>query len=358
MAEETTKEKYEKTLEQLSDPGLISDLERLSKLTSEKEYYESLLEKENEIREVKNEIEENRSILTSGEEPELNLLAEEELKTLMEKQSSLEKELEELTKQGVPIPVSKSEDKDNSGRKQNSIIVEIRAGTGGDEASLFAGDLFKMYSKYAVLKGWTQKTLDSSPTELGGFKEVIFELKGGSAFQCMKWEAGVHRVQRIPQTEKAGRVHTSTATVAVLQKPSSTEVKIRTDEIKVDTYKSSGPGGQYVNKRETAIRITHLPTGIVVHSQSERNLIQNKMNAMSILEAKILEKEQKEKSAALSDKRNAQIGGAKRSEKIRTYNFPQDRITDHRMKKSWHHMEEIMEGKLDGIIDHLQKNQE
>jgi len=215
-----------------------------------------------------------------------------------------------------------------------------------------------MYSKYAVLKGWTQKTLDSSPTELGGFKEVIFELKGGSAFQCMKWEAGVHRVQRIPQTEKAGRVHTSTATVAVLQKPSSTEVKIRTDEIKVDTYKSSGPGGQYVNKRETAIRITHLPTGIVVHSQSERNLIQNKMNAMSILEAKILEKEQKEKSAALSDKRNAQIGGAKRSEKIRTYNFPQDRITDHRMKKSWHHMEEIMEGKLDGIIDHLQKNQE
>ena len=356
MAEKTIKEKYEKTLEQLSDPELISDWEKLQKLTLEKEYYESLLEKEKEIAEIKDEIEENRSILAGGDEPELNLLAEEELKTLAEKQSLLEKELEALVEKGAPEAQKQTEEE--SGSKGKNVIVEIRAGTGGDEASLFAGDLFRMYSKYAALKGWRQKTLDSSPTELGGFKEVVFELKGENAFHLMKWEAGVHRVQRIPQTEKAGRIHTSTATVAVLLKPSSAEVKIRTDEIKVDTYKASGPGGQYVNKRETGVRITHLPTGIVVNSQSERNLAQNKANAMSILEAKVLEKKQTEEMGKLSEKRKNQIGGAERSEKIRTYNFPQDRITDHRTKKSWHHLEEIMAGNLDPVIGHLQKSLE
>jgi len=240
--------------------------------------------------------------------------------------------------------------------EQNSTIMEIRAGTGGEEAALFAANLFKMYSKYAVLQRWKQKILDSHSTELGGVKQITFVIRGENTFSKMKGEAGVHRVQRIPKTEKSGRIHTSTATVAVLAAPKSTEIKIKSDEIKIDVYKSSGPGGQNVNKRMTAIRITHLPTGLVVTSQTERNQLQNKENALSILAARLLEKKEQEEQSKIGGKRKAQIGWAKRAEKIRTYNFPQDRVTDHRIKKSWHNIEEIMEGKLDKIISTLEKN--
>jgi len=240
--------------------------------------------------------------------------------------------------------------------EQNSVIMEIRAGAGGNEAALFAADLFKMYSKYAVSQNWKLKTLDSHSTELGGIKQIIFELKGENTFSKMKYEGGVHRVQRIPETEKSGRIHTSTATVAVLPKPKTAEIKIKPDDIKVDFFHSSGPGGQNVNKRMTAIRITHLPTGLVVVSQNERNQLQNKENALSILAARLLEKKQVEETAKMGGERKAQIGLAQRAEKIRTYNFPQDRITDHRIKKKWHNLENIMNGKLDKIIKTLQRS--
>ncbi len=236
-----------------------------------------------------------------------------------------------------------------------SVIIEIRAGAGGDEASLFTGDLFRMYSKYAVSQNWKQKILDSHPTELGGFKQIIFELKDSDVFSKIKYEGGVHRVQRIPETEKSGRIHTSTATVAVLATPKKTQIKIDPNDLKIDIYKSSGPGGQNVNKRETAIRITHLPTNLVVTSQTERNQLQNKENALSILAARLLERKEQEEQTKTGGKRKTQIGGAKRAEKIRTYNFPQDRVTDHRIKKSWSNIEAIMEGKLDKIIKALER---
>ncbi len=237
----------------------------------------------------------------------------------------------------------------------NSIIMEIRAGAGGEEAGLFAADLFRMYSKYAVSQNWRQKILDSHLTELSGFKQIIFELRDGDVFFKMKYEGGVHRVQRIPKTEKSGRVHTSTATVAVLPKPQKTQIKINPSDLKIDIYKSSGPGGQNVNKRMTAVRITHLPSGLVVASQTERNQLQNKENALSILSARLLEKKGQEEETKIGGKRKTQIGKAKRAEKIRTYNFPQDRVTDHRIKKSWSNIEQIMGGKLDKIISVLQK---
>ncbi len=243
----------------------------------------------------------------------------------------------------------------NAPKQLESVIMEIRAGTGGKESCLFVGDLFRMYSKYGQLQNLKQKILNSHPAEIGGFKEIIFELKNSNVFSKMKYEGGVHRVQRIPETEKSGRIHTSTVSVAVLPKPKSAQIKIRPEELKIDFYRASGPGGQYVNKRETAVRITHLPTGFVVTSQTERNQLQNKENAMAILEAKLLEKKEIEESERLGNKRRSQIGRAKRAEKIRTYNFPQDRVTDHRIKKSWHNIEGILNGKLEPIIKSFKK---
>ena len=237
----------------------------------------------------------------------------------------------------------------------SSIIVEIRAGTGGQEAALFADDLFRMYSKYAVSKNWNTKTLDTHPTDIGGLKQIVFEIKGKDVISELKYEGGVHRVQRIPKTEKSGRIHTSTVSVAILPKAKKAEIKIESKDLKIDYYRASGPGGQYVNKTETAVRITHLPSKIVVTSQTERNQLQNKENAMAILEAKILQKKEFEELEKLSQERRAQIGKAKRVEKIRTYNFPQDRITDHRIKKNWHNIDKIMNGKLESITKVLKK---
>ncbi len=242
-----------------------------------------------------------------------------------------------------------------SPKKHQAIIVEIRAGAGGDEASLFAQDLFRMYSKYAQNKGWKQKVLESNSTEIGGIKEVVFQLKNGDVLDQMKYEGGVHRVQRIPKTEKKGRVHTSTVSVAVLPKPKKAEIKINPSNLKIDSYRASGPGGQYVNKRESAIRITHRPTGIVVTSQTQRNQLENKRNALSVLEAKLLARKRKKQRAKLKGSRRAQIGEAKRAEKIRTYNFPQNRITDHRINKKWHNLEKIMDGNLKPIIKVFKK---
>ncbi len=350
---ETIKKDYKEILNQLSDPELISDWsasakatagkEKFEELSKKKNFLEKILAKEKEISEIKNNIEENKLLILAREDEELVSLAETEIIQLREKEKFLQRELDSFVS------------KEKKGPPQ-SVIVEIRAGTGGEEAGLFAADLFRMYSRYAQKQGWRQKVLHSHSTELGGLKEIIFELRDGDVFSEMKYEGGVHRIQRIPLTEKAGRIHTSTASVAVLPKPKKAEIKINPKDIKTDFFKASGAGGQYVNKRMTAIRLTHLPTGVVVASQSERNLAQNRENAMAILEAKLLEKKEMAEFEKLSKERKTQIGWAKRAEKIRTYNFPQDRITDHRIKKSWHNIEEVMGGKLEMIISVLKKS--
>jgi len=238
---------------------------------------------------------------------------------------------------------------DTTSGKQ-SVIMEIRAGTGGDEAGLFVRDLYRMYSKYATSQGWRQKILESNQSDIGGFKEIVFEFQGPQAFDQMQYESGVHRVQRIPKTEKQGRVHTSTVTVAVLEKPQKMDITINPSDLRIDTYRSSGAGGQYVNKTESAIRITHLPSGLVVTSQTERSQLQNKENAMSLLAARLLQAQQERDLSKLTEARRAQIGWAKRAEKTRTYNYPQNRITDHRIGKSWHNLEDIMEGNLEPVV--------
>jgi peptide chain release factor 1 len=238
-------------------------------------------------------------------------------------------------------------------QKYNAVIMEIRAGVGGEEAALFASDLSRMYTRFAQFKGWKVNTLDCSKTEIGGIKDTTSEISGEGAYELLENEAGVHRVQRIPATEKQGRIHTSTATVAVLAKPTTTEVNIRPQDIRSETYKASGAGGQYVNKRMSAIRIIHIPTGEVVTCQTERSLQQNKESALSILAARILSKQKKELEKEIGGARRAQIGTAMREEKMRTYNFPQDRVTDHRINKSWHDIESIMDGRIDKMVKNL-----
>ena len=245
---------------------------------------------------------------------------------------------------------------DLQGIKLDEAIIEIRAGAGGEEAALFVADLYRMYSKYALLQGWRQDVLDSRASEMGGYKEIVFELRGNGAFSKMQYEGGVHRVQRIPKTEKQGRVHTSTVSVAVLPKPQETQVKMNPADVRVEVCKATGPGGQNVNKRMTAVRVIHLPTGMTVECHTERSLPQNKESAMSLLAAKLLEKQEMEQIGTLDEKRKAQIGWAKRAEKVRTYNFPQDRLTDHRIKKSFHNLEASMEGKLDKLIQTLNQS--
>ncbi len=349
---EATKKEYEDLLQQLSDPELISNFEKFETLTKRKVFLEKIIEKGKKLENLKNEVEKNKIIINAKEDSELITLAETEINQFQEEEKILEEEIKNLLKNS-----EKSESQEVS-HPGGAVIIEIRAGAGGEEAGLFAADLFKMYSKYGQSQGWRQKVLDSHPTELGGLKEIVFELKDGDVFSKMKYEGGVHRIQRIPETEKQGRIHTSTASVAVLLKPKKAEIKMSPSDLKIDVYKSSGPGGQYVNKRMTAVRITHLPSGLIIASQTERSLLQNKENAMSILEAKLLEKKQMEESEKMGNKRKLQIGMAKRAEKIKTYNFPQDRVTDHRIKKSWHNIAGIMEGNLNPLIEALQKAEE
>lgn len=337
------KSEYNQLLEQLTQPEITSDWQAFEKVSRRKKQLEKIVERQKELEKLNKQIAENKAIMSAGDEKELVSLAEAENPQLEEAAKKLEKSISSLIK----------ELEEGGAFDFDSLIIEIRAGAGGDEAALFAGDLYRMYSKYANNQGWSLKVLDSHPTDLKGFKEIVFEISGENSYRKLRKEGGVHRVQRIPETEKAGRVHTSTATVAVLPKPKAEDIKIKPEDLKIDTFKSSGPGGQNVNKRESAVRITHLPTGIVVASQSERNQPKNKDNAMAILSAKLLEKKEEEEHSKLSGDRRSQIGTADRSEKIRTYNFPQDRITDHRIKKSWHNIEELMEGNIDEIISRL-----
>lgn len=346
---EDIKKEYQEILKELSNPELISDWEKFENISKRKKKLETIIQKSENLDRINEEIKENKIILDSENDSELINLAQSEIDILEEKKSFQEKEIQNLIK---------NIDDDSEGKeKTGSIIVEIRAGAGGDEASLFAEDLLRAYSRYAQNKNWQVKILDSSRNEIGGYKEIVFEVKNGDVYSFMNYEGGVHRVQRVPETEKQGRVHTSTVSVIVLLKPKKGKMKINPSDLKVDTYKASGPGGQYVNKRETAIRITHVPTNIVVTSQNERSLAQNKENALSILEAKLLEKKETEAEEKIKQERNKQVKTSDRSEKIRTYNFLQDRVTDHRIKKSWHNMESILNGNLDPIIKSLQQSE-
>jgi peptide chain release factor 1 len=338
------KEEYATLLMQLTDPELISNWEKFQELSKRRSALEKIMKIAQELEETQQKIQENLEIMSSQEDPELSSLAQTELEVLKNREGALGKELEQQLKKGTQS-------------MPGAVILEIRAGTGGEEAALFAQDLFNMYIKYAASLGWKETILDQNLTEQGGLKEGSVECEGETGFENLQYEGGMHRVQRIPTTEKAGRIHTSTASVAMLPKPTKTELQINPSDLRFEATTSSVPGGQNVNKRETAVRVVYIPTGLMVVSQVSRNQQKNKEFALSLLSAKLLAAKQEAQQQKLSSERRAQIGWAKRAEKIRTYNFPQDRVTDHRIEKSWHGLEKILAGNLDPIVEALDEYQ-
>ena len=334
------KEKFEHINQQLSDPQFLNDRAKVVSLSKERSDLEDIVHAYEEYSKILNNIVENEEIISSNIDKELTNLAEEELKELEEKKLKLEEDLKILL-----LPNDPDDNKD--------VIMEIRAGTGGEEAALFAGDLFRMYSRYAEVKGWKVELIDINETGLGGVKEVIFSISGNDIYGELKFESGVHRVQRVPETEGSGRVHTSAASVAVLPEAEDVQVDINPNDLKIDVYRSGGAGGQNVNKVETAIRITHLPTGIVVQCQDERSQLKNRQKAMKVLRARLYDAELKKHTDAISAKRKNMVGSGDRSDKIRTYNFPQNRVTDHRIGLTLYNLSNIMEGELDELIEQL-----
>jgi len=332
--------RFEKLEKLLSSPDVLQDPKKYGELAKEHAELQPIISKYREYKQLENELKETKQLLKETSDKELKGLAEEEIKTLSEK---LEKITEELKRLLLP--------KDPN--DERNVILEIRAGAGGDEAALFVADLFRMYSRYAEKKGWKIEVLDSHPSSLGGFKEIILLLKGKGAFSRMKFESGVHRVQRIPVTETGGRIHTSTATVAVLPEAEEIDVKIDPKDLRIEAFGASGPGGQNVNRNYTAIRITHIPTGIVVSCQDEKSQHRNREKAMKILRARLYEKALKEQQKDITESRRAQVGTGERSEKIRTYNFPQNRVSDHRINFTVYNLPEVLDGELDEIIDRL-----
>ncbi len=332
-------EKYGELTERLSDPETIKDMGLFMRLSKEQSDLKPLVDKYGEYKEILKGIEEAEDVLASGDR-ELKELAEEELALLKRRKAEV---LEELKVMLLPTDP----------RDKKNVIIEIRAGTGGDEAALFAADLFKMYSRYAEQKGWKVEVIESRPTGLGGLKEITFSIQGRGAYSRLKYESGVHRVQRVPLTETSGRIHTSAATVAVLPEAEEIDVRIDERELKIDTYRASGAGGQHVNKVSSAVRITHLPTGIVVQCQDERSQHKNREKAMRILRSRLYEIRMEEQEREISEERKSQIGSGDRSERIRTYNFPQNRVTDHRIGLTLQKLTHILEGNLDEIIDAL-----
>lgn len=333
-------DKYLDLEARISDPDVIANQTEWQKCTKAHAKLTDIVTVFREYREMVRAKEEAEEILFAGDDEELAEMAKEELKELKPQIAAYEERLTILL-----LPSDPNDDK--------NVIVEIRGGAGGDEAALFAGVLFRMYLRYAETRGWRVEILDSNPTELGGFKEVVFQVNGDSVFSRMKFESGVHRVQRVPETESQGRVHTSTVTVAVLPEAEEVDVEINPADLRIDTYRASGAGGQYVNKTESAVRITHLPTGIVAQCQDEKSQIKNREKCMRVLRARILEVEQEKQRAATAEDRKSQVGTGDRSERIRTYNYPQGRVTDHRIGLTLHKLEAIVNGDMDEMMDAL-----
>ncbi len=336
---DSLEERYSEIVHLLTQGDILKDYSKYRDLSKELSQIEPIVKKYKEYKKIEKQIKEDKAILKAGDK-ELRELAEEEIKTLEKKKAELEQEIKKL------LVKSKEEDSKN-------IILEIRAGTGGEEAALFAGELFRMYTRYAEKNNWKLEVLNSNFSDLKGIKEISASIKGEKVFTKLQYESGVHRVQRVPQTETSGRIHTSTATVAVLPEPEAVDIKIDPKDLRIDAFSASGPGGQNVNRNYTAIRITHIPTGIVVSIQDEKSQHKNKEKALRILRTKLYEIERRKKEEEIAKKRRSQVGTGERSEKIRTYNFPQNRVTDHRINMSIYNLNEFLNGEMDEIIDAL-----
>lgn len=338
---EVAENRYDEINMKLSDPTVIANQDEYRKLMKEHSELEEIVAKYREYKKVSKNIEDTQEMLNDKAlDKDLREMAEVELEESQEQFDSLKKEIKILL-----LPKDPNDDK--------SVIVEIRGGAGGEEAALFASDLYRMYTRYAERNRWSYELLDSNPTEIGGFKEVVFSIEAKGAYSKLKFESGVHRVQRIPSTESGGRIHTSTVTVAVLPEVEDVDVDINPADLKIDTYRASGAGGQHINKTESAIRITHLPSGIVVTCQDQRSQHKNKDKAMAILRSKLYEIAQEQQHSEVAQARRSQVGTGDRSEKIRTYNFPQSRITDHRIGFTAYNMEQVLDGDMEDIIDAL-----
>ena len=336
------KEKFAELESQLSDPKTLSDRDLVIKLSQEHSALKKILDLISKLEETTKRIAETKELVSIEEDESMHALAQEELSELEELEIKLKAELEEELNPKSP------NDKKNA-------IFEIRAGTGGDEAAIFAGDLFRMYSHYCEGRGWKIELISSSPIGVGGYKEIVFGVKGEGSYGLLKLEAGTHRVQRVPETEKQGRVHTSTATVVVLPEADDIDIEIKANDIRIDTFCSSGPGGQSVNTTYSAIRITHLETGITVSCQDQKSQHQNKEKALKVLRSRLFARQEEERLEKESSERKDQVGSGDRSDKVRTYNFSQDRVTDHRINKSWHNINLIMEGDIEDIIHSLKE---
>ncbi len=338
---EAISRRYQELGQWLAEPEVFTDPDRVQRYAKERATLTEVVGRYNAWRRLQRTIEETEPLAREGEtDAELQRLAAQELEQLRRQQAGLEAELTALLLPKDP-------------RDQKNVLIEIRAGTGGEEAALFAAELMRMYTKYAEPRKWRVELMSSSPTGLGGFKEVVISVEGRGVFSRLKFESGVHRVQRVPETEASGRIHTSTVTVAVLPEVEEVELQIDPNELRVDTYCASGPGGQGVNTTHSAVRITHLPTGVVVTCQDERSQIKNKAKAMRVLRARLLETAQATQDAEIAKDRRMQIGSGDRSEKIRTYNFPQNRMTDHRIGMTLRRLAEVMDGDLDELLDGL-----
>ena len=337
-------ERYEELAREMARPELAGDYERLQQLAREHSSLEETVTMYREHLRLARALDDARSIVAEGADTDLLSLAREEIETT---QASIEA-LEEKLRHAL-LPKDPFADKD--------VIVEIRAAAGGAEASLFAGDLYRMYTRYAERKGWTAEVLDSHPSALGGFKEITFEVHGQGAYSHLKFESGVHRVQRVPVTEASGRIHTSTATVAVLPVADDIDVHIDEKDLRIDVFNASGHGGQSVQKNATAVRITHLPSGIVAVCQDERSQLKNRTKAMAVLRARVLDIEQRKQREEVDSTRRSQVGTGERSEKIRTYNFPQDRVTDHRIGYTRHNLPALLDGDIDDIIEKIREEE-
>jgi len=335
---ESIEKRYNELNELMARPEVSLDFERLQILARERSTIDDVVTKYRQYKTTMKSLEDTQAMLNQKLDDDMVALAKEEIESL---QSRRERLLQELKVALLP--------KDPADKKD--VIVEIRAGAGGEEAALFASSLFRMYSRYAAAKGWKVDILNSNETGIGGVKEVIFEIKGKGVYSRLKYESGVHRVQRVPVTESSGRIHTSTATVAVLPEAEEVEVAVDPNDLRIDTFRSGGAGGQNVNKVASAVRLTHIPSGMVVVCQDERSQLQNKIKAMAVLRARLLDQERQRQFQEVTDARRSQVGTGDRSEKIRTYNFPQSRVTDHRIGLTIHNLEGILEGNLDDIID-------